>query len=391
MKQYLKNIILGLVATIVLIVVGCVTLNTQHQVQDKNSSYTRTTFDYVLSSPSDEQVVEIANNSEVVAVFPCYNFKIKLTGNASKEINVLFSDKMEQFETGLFNENIIIEGKYDENGLMIDKYAADELKVGIGDEVSFVLRGQQFKLNIAGIYVTSTYKNLDKGLAIAKWTNAMNDVFEKEIAYNLMFVDLLDESKGEVLFADYKPMGQLISQEQYVKDYKAENTLPPMMSEDEWNQAIINAYNELRDNFLAGAHLGAVQRKADFKMDALDQTATTESNTKLVQIVTGIAVAVVYTLMSVVIVLVDKKHNKNKIKDGTSANEVVKKSIFVNAGITLATSILSLIAIIICGATGSVVGYAGVACIIALPVLAAAIIMPIVIRFVYKGCLEDRA
>jgi hypothetical protein len=90
-------------------------------------------------------------------------------------------------------------------------------------------------------------------------------------------------------------------------------------------------------------------------------------------------------------VLVDKKHNKNKIKDGTSPNEVVKKSIFVNAGITLATSILSLIAIIICGATGAVVGYVGVACIIALPVLAAAIIMPIVIRFVYKGCLEDRA
>lgn len=156
---------------------------------------------------------------------------------------------MEQFETGLFNENTIIEGQYDENGLMIDKYAADELKVAIGDEVSFVFRGQQFKLNIAGIYVTSTYKNLNKGLAIAKWTNAMNDVFEKEIAYSLMFVDLLDESKGEVLFADYKPMGQLISQEQYIKDYKAENTLPPMMDEDEWDQAIINTYNKLRDNF----------------------------------------------------------------------------------------------------------------------------------------------
>lgn len=317
MKKILKNILLCIACVLGLISLGINVLETKTTVETKQSSYTLTDFDYVIISPSKEQVADFKSNTEAVnTIFPCYSFAATLNGISKSTMTLFLSDEMEYYSTGLFNNSTLVAGTYNENGMNLDVTAADALGVSVGDQVSVTLAYRNFDFTVTSIYMASTYSGLDKGLALAKYSDEIANAFAKELSYDYAFIDANDLTKCAALLNDYKPLGRLQSEEEYIKEYKEENNCPPWLSEEEWEATIVNAYNEYKEKYLSQDFKNSVQVKSEYMEDVADQVSTTVEKINYICVGVAVGALIVYTILSIVFVYLNKNTDKILLKDG---------------------------------------------------------------------------
>ena len=138
-KRYLKYILLAAAFAAVLCILGTFTLQDIAETEARKSSYTRTEFDFFISSPDSKQAESIENNPSVGALFPYCALSNAFAESSAAEVFLLLSDDMQDASISLFGEKLLVEGEFDENGAMLDLLAAEKLGVSVGDTVSFTI------------------------------------------------------------------------------------------------------------------------------------------------------------------------------------------------------------------------------------------------------------
>ena len=329
-SRFSLHLLLAVLSVTALTFSGINAIKSESVIQEKESSYTLTTFDYVALSPSKDQVTQLRNNTEAVkSDFPCYNFEADMTGKQkARKLNLLLSDQMEYYATGLFNNSTLISGNYDESGIMLDKKAAEKLDVVVGDQVNVTLAYQEFTFNVSGIYMTSTYTGLDKGLALAKYSTAISDAYGRELQYDYLFIDANDNAKCANLLKSYVPMGELQSEADYTATFKSKNNCPNGMTEEEWNESIKVAYNSYKANFLSGDFTSKVQVKSQVMQNIIEQNSTAVQKVNYGCIAAGVVTLVGYIIISVTLISVNKHNDIIDSKDGSNRYRTSTRFLF---------------------------------------------------------------
>ena len=262
MNKKLKSIVLSFLVTIVLVLGGMILIKSQTKLEAQKSCYNLTTFDYIINSPSNEQVEELqSSKEEVSSIFACYSFNTTLNGNNSSKVSLLLSDQLDSYETGFFNDDTKLIGEFDENGIALDQTAADKLSVKVGDSVSVSLAYQTFTFSVSAIYMPVSYVPFDEGLALASFSKAIKTAYGRSLTYDFAFIDANDSNKCAALLQEYIPLGPLMDEQTYIDDFKSQNNCPPAMSQEEWESSIKNAYQEYKDNYLSQEFKDSVQEK----------------------------------------------------------------------------------------------------------------------------------
>ncbi len=203
LRYYLKYIILAIVFIGAIAAAGIINVGKIVEVEEKKSSYTRTQFDFYISSPSPQQVEDIEGDPSVDKVFPFYAFSNAFPNkNSAREVWLLASDDMDDSGISLITQKTCIEGGYDKTGAMLDNLAAQRLGVGVGDKLSFTLMNKVFTFNVAGIYLTSTFGTLKKGIVLINFTDEMKNAL-KPANYGGAFITAKDKEGVTELLKDY--------------------------------------------------------------------------------------------------------------------------------------------------------------------------------------------
>ena len=170
----IAKIALGVVAGTLLIVGGAMAVETNIAVDRATSTFTKSTFDYIVVGPSNAQVAEFKANTEAVtSVFTAYNFELNLTASKTSKLFLLMNEDMADYDITFFNPRRIEEGQYKEDGIMLDRVAANKLGAKVGDDVRFSLGGSPFTLKVCSIYSEVNYQTMQSGVAMAKFTVTM--------------------------------------------------------------------------------------------------------------------------------------------------------------------------------------------------------------------------
>ncbi len=345
MKQKIITIVMSVITLIVLAAVGISAINGVVTIENKESSFKLTEFDYVIKSPLRSQIDELEANTEAVAsTFPCTELRAIVTSAAtSPELILLAAEDMTNYSIGLFCDATLVDGAFDSTGIMLDETAAGKLQVSVGDEVSFSAKGMPVVLKVAAIYRASTYKTLEKGIGLIHLTDDMKAAYGRELPHSICFIDAEDEVKCGAALANYKPHAQLKTEEQFTVDYNERYDRRPGVSDDEWAEIVHNAYV---DYFTEGSALlttdGSVERKSEMMEDIADRVATTRNDVDALTVGIAIASAIVYSVLCVVVMFTGTKDDVLRAKQGTKKAHIVRERTTLGVGGAVLVAIASL-------------------------------------------------
>ena len=123
------------------------------KIEDDDSIYLNSNIDFQIPSPSISQLGEIKSKPFVNDTFGYYLTKTNIIGKNNSNINLLMSNQMDSLQLTMFNDSTKI-ASYSEsligNIAFLDEIAAKKLNVGVGDELTIAIAGQNLK------YTTST-------------------------------------------------------------------------------------------------------------------------------------------------------------------------------------------------------------------------------------------
>ena len=309
---------------IIIIIIGVININNIKKVESEKSSYTKTTFDYFISSPNQAQVDEIKASASVEAILPCYALNNTFTQNKeTKEIFLLASSDMKDYAISLFNDQTLISGKYEEDAIMLDELAAKKLGVKVGDEVTFSILGTKLKRKVAGIYLTSTYGTLTTGIALIKYASDIENIY-KPHAYSFAFIKANDKDGVETLLHNYVGEGNVaLSYEEYVQTQVGAK--PPYQTEEEYENECQNKYQQYRSDIIASALASGAQvaSKEDSYLLIKDKVHTTEVGINNLKIITGIGVLFVFAIFSIVFILTNQDNDKINVQEGLAKGKML--------------------------------------------------------------------
>lgn len=321
LRYYLKYILLTVVFIAVLVPVGAINVGRTVDIEEAQSSYKRTQFDFFLTAPTSAQVEEIEADPSVDKVFPYYAVNKAFTSSsAAEEIFLLFSDDMEDYGISLFSKDTLVEGKYEEGGLMLDVLAAEKLGVKVGDRVNFSITDSKtlvshlFEGKVTALFLTSTYGTMTKGIALMQYTEEVAAVLHP-VAYSAAFLTAKDKEAAKTLLKDYVGEGCVT---QSFEEYTASFKRPPYQSEEEFEAENRQKYEKFREDQLAAAKQGhpQVADKEEGYSLLRDRVATTEESVRSINSLTGIAAFVLFALLNVIFLVTNRGDDRLRCDEG---------------------------------------------------------------------------
>lgn len=321
MKRFAKYIITAIVTLGALITCGICAIRDVETVESVRSAYKLTSFEYVVTSPGFDQIIEMKNNTEAIkSVFPAHNFEPILVGKSSAKVDLLISDDMDSYQTGLFNEKLLLEGEFDKEKISLDKYAANALDVKIGDNVFITIKGTEYKFEVGAIYLTSTYYTFKEGVALIQNKADFAALFEKANGYDVAFIEPNDGTKCSEYLSNYKPLGLLMSEEDYINECLEKTQKPDHLTEDEFLDSLRLSYQNYKDAFLSEDYSYYVENKSAFMEDVEEQVKTRVKGVEQLILIASFAVVIIYLIINILfVVLADKKATIIAIKDGVKS------------------------------------------------------------------------
>lgn len=317
LRYYLKYIALAIVFIAAIAIVGGTNVKNVAQAEGRKSSYTRTQFDYYIASPSAQQVEDIEGDPSVDKVFPFYALQNAFPGRSSaKDVTLLASDDMDDSSISLITQKTCVAGGYDKTGVMLDNLAAQKLRVGVGDKLSFTLVGKVFTLDVAGIYLTSTYGTLAKGIVLVNFTEEMKNALNPA-AYGGAFITANDKQGVGELLQDYAGEGNIVlSYESYVTAYCGQK--PYDKTQEEFEAECRQKYESYCKDELDKARRGGAQvtLKDDAYALVKDMVQTTERKVNTLNISVAVASGVLFLILNIVFVVTNRKNDLLRRDDG---------------------------------------------------------------------------
>ena len=136
-------------------------------IETGTSTFTATTFDYLVFESSPAQVAEIEKQDFVNSVFPCMSFNSAISPvHQTTGIIVFATPDYANVDISFFNAGRLTKGQDIAYGIKLDEKAAAKLNLTIGNSVNLILGNTSFALPISGIYREVTYRGLDSGVAL---------------------------------------------------------------------------------------------------------------------------------------------------------------------------------------------------------------------------------
>lgn len=344
LSRYLKFILGSVAALVVLIVVGIIAVSNQVNVEGMKSTYTLTSFDYIVTSPSDEQVTSYSQDSAVESVLPFYNVSAKVTGTVTTTITILGVDSLQGYETGFFNENNLVSGEASASGMMLDQTAADALGVSVGDTVRFTYVNQTFSTTVSGIYLACTYDLYDEGLALMVFDDDIKSVSKALNYYQGAFIQAADETACASLLSGYIPWGRFYStygtKEEYVEKYIG--NLPTGYTEAEYTTYLENDYETKYSEWASKTYVETTSKSEQYGLISSKIESTQAKIDSLVNIV-SIAVAAALAVLMVIFVITNKGNDRRLVEDGSSFGKMFAGYSLLSALCTILVAAISFI------------------------------------------------
>lgn len=218
--RIIGNVLIAVVIVILMAVGLSVYTPVQNELQYNKLTYTDTQYDAIVQSPLQSQLVELAQDKNILSVASFQETKVTVKADKTeKKVSIMFFEESTPYYISTFNENSLIKGKFDvEEGVVIDKTAQDLLKVSVGDTISYTIRGKKFESVVNGIVAPCKISLYNKGLILSKWSEecekAMNAPFHPTVA----FIDLADPEDTQDIrnFVGYGMVGSFY---EYMLDF----------------------------------------------------------------------------------------------------------------------------------------------------------------------------
>ncbi len=342
-RKYLKTVVTAILMAAILITTGIFAIDKKARIEAKQSSFKLTSFDFAINTPSKKHITEFSQNPAVEKIFPCYLFEI--SANGGFRFPVLMCDSLDGHEITFFNEKTCISGKADANGIMLDKTAAERMKLSVGDTVSFIMGGRNVSLKVSGIYMASTYNGLNKGLGLAVFTDEMKSYFKNEITYKKAFIDAKDIAACTEMLKGYDPLSGLVSEETYISNQK-ELDNPSAEHYAEWEATTKKEYERLKQEIQKSKDTGAVETKSVFMADVIDSIETRNEASVYDSIIVGIASFIAYAALGILFIYMNKRDDEISLREGVPHSKMLKEYMFANAvgaiGVTVVTGVVLL-------------------------------------------------
>ena len=331
------KLFLGLIAGALLVVGGAMSVSANKTVDDATSTFTKSNFDYIITSPSNAQLEQFAANKEAVEfIFPTYNFEVTLKGaGTSVKTKLLASDKMENYDISFFNPRRVVAGAYDASGIMIDEDVAIKLGATVGSEISFGLGGGNWKLPVKVIYGKVDYQTFPTGVAMISFTDEIKNGFSSSVKFNnyeLAFIAAKNKSECAAMLKDYKPYGEVMTYEDYKE--MQQKIREPGLSDEDFEAACQNGYEGYVRDWEAAPHINCVQDKERYMAGAEDVVATTKENSFRLSIIFAILTPLLLAGGLIAFDFIGRKTDEEEKSAGATKAEL-RKGIYIFDGISV--------------------------------------------------------
>lgn len=232
-KYYL---LIGLIFVILLSISGSYAFTSRsiYKAAEKHtfeSVYLNTDIDFIIPSPSIEQISEIEGTNGIAYVTPYYetNTDVMIEGAKCKGSAIILIDDNKISHTP-YNSDRIISGDVLANGgtAVVDYLYAKNNNCKVGELVEFTVLGNDMVFEIVGITETNTYYK-DGTIAFLFNEEQKNFILDAKFNYSAAYVCSTDKAICKnYLVKEYKPLGRLKSiddfddatvYEQHVKNF----------------------------------------------------------------------------------------------------------------------------------------------------------------------------
>lgn len=198
------------------------------------SIYINTFIDFIIPSPSFEQISVIENSGDtgIAAITPYYETtsKVQIEGKSCNGITIIIPDDNKVVNTPYTSKRIIEGDSAGSGQAVVDKIFAEKNSCKLGDIVDMTIADRNMSFKIVGIAETNTYSK-DGTIALVLNSDDRTAFLNQGIKYSAAYVKASDYEKCKsYLFSEYKPYGRL-------KD------ISEFSSEDAYNQHLDNFEN----------------------------------------------------------------------------------------------------------------------------------------------------
>lgn len=183
------------------------------------SIYLNTNYDFVVPSPSLNQVSELESaDNGISVVTPYYSFAISLELNKSSvQSNVLMFDDYNKIKYTPYNYERIVKGTISEDGniAIVDQNYSKKNDCTVGDIVSLQIGEKKYNFNIVAISENNT--SYDEGSIALVISNVDSlSIYTNNSKYGGAFITASDYEKCKAyLNESYKPLGRLKDRSQF--------------------------------------------------------------------------------------------------------------------------------------------------------------------------------
>jgi hypothetical protein len=322
MKRNNKFLGLGIIIASIFVFQSVSTYNIYQQIEQSESSYTRTSYDFILGKPSFEQIDDYNTRSETIKSKAAYNFYGPISKqNTTKTLFLLGVQDYLNLDVTFFSDERMVSGTVNKDGILLDQKAANILGASIGDTLTFSIQNLLYSLEVSAIYQTNTFY-LTSGIAMFVMTDELVQKMS-QIAYDLFFLDVEEPSDFFSEFQSYIPYGLLTSQEKFVSDFKSSNTKPNDMTNDEWESQIMNAYLVYFNSFVSASYPGYVKNKAIIATPILAENIALGERSIQTLLIINVVLMLIYFGCFIAFFKLESQWQERSIANGSSKTYLV--------------------------------------------------------------------
>ena len=229
-------LLIGTIVILIIVAIGSLAFVKGNITQADNkynfeSIYLNTDIDFIIPSPSYEQVSELDNSSDIGigTVTPFYETSTSVTnkGVICTGTTVILPDEVKVANTPYTDKRILRGSVPKADQAIIDQLFYEKNNCDIGDTIEISIADKNLFFEIVGVSETNTYCK-DGSIALVLNKNDAATFLNEGIGFSAAYVKASDYDKCKTyLYSEYKPFGRLKDQSEFT-------------SEDTYNQHVNN-------------------------------------------------------------------------------------------------------------------------------------------------------
>ena len=257
------------VLVLIMISLGLVLAHLNHTITQKYN-LEKTSIDFIIPSPSSEQVNSLAQDPSIDTITPYYFFSFSINGMNSLADGYILESFDSLNHTYVADDLIIKSEALTENSVLIDSVFASKNGLDLGDEMTLSFAGESFQFQVSVIVASDNRHNF--GMLLIEMNDsihqAMSNQYSGNLYYGGAFIDSNHFDDTQLILEDYVPLGNLRTRESFSSDelydtyidqlYSADYSLQIFNRNDYLNQIRLQTANQISLNQVMGILLVAL-------------------------------------------------------------------------------------------------------------------------------------